>query len=53
MGFYWVTVGRWTLFLSRREHFCYKGWYGEKQGIKQKTESDVKAQKKLWSVNKR
>ena len=41
------------VFVKKTEHLCYKGWYGEKQGIKQKNQSDVKAQKNLRLVNKR
>ena len=50
IGFHQVSVGRenwnhlpqiWTFWLdehllSRREHLYYKGWYGEKQGVRLK-----------------
>ena len=29
-------LSRWTSFCSRREYLCYKGWYGENKGVRQK-----------------
>ena len=41
-----------NIFSSRRECLCYKGWYEEKQGVRQKNLSDVKAQKNCYELTK-